>query len=314
MSAEIFRPGSPFAVVDIGSNTVKLSVFICTRDGTPHQILHCADTVRIGHDMSLSGQIAEDRAIRLIESLLRMESIARENGAGTLMGVATEAFRRAANGGEVRNLIHQSTGWHIEIISGQQETELTLEAARPFVSAGVTTVIADIGGASTEIILVGDNGSLVSSGSIPLGSGSLFDELIHASPPPPGTLERAFLHARQMLSDVVNEPEPPAHLLLPGGSGHLLQELIRHIPGDSVLDRAGFELLHEWLATRHAVDTAGVLDIQVERAQVLPASLAVAEALEDVVRPVDVRAIPSGVGFAVANQMCVKRFTGRASA
>lgn len=298
------RGDEPFAVVDIGSNTVKLTIYRCGSTGGPEVLFHESDTVRIGHMMSQTGRISDERATRLFAALKDMERTAREHGATRFMAVATEAFRQAANGIQVRDEALLQTGWEVVIISGGDEAALTLEGARPFLTPGRRGVIADIGGASTEIVVVSIDGTMISGGSVPVGSGSLYDHHIRASPPPDGTLAIAANAAADLLRTSGLVPDRTDILLLPGGSGQLLNQLLGSIDPKAALDRRGMALLHDWLASMDSVATMKRLDIQVERAQVLPASLAIVEALVSALQPREIRAIPSGVGHGVAQVFC----------
>ena len=290
--------------MDIGSNTVKMTVFGCDGSGSPTEYFHDADTVRIGHRLSTTGCIETDREERLIQSLRRMEHDARRFGATRLMGVATQAFRQARNGSDVVRAIHDRTDWRIEIISGEKETELTYQAALPFLTPGARTIIADIGGASTELILVSTHGELEASTSVPLGSGTLFDAHIGEVPPPPGTMDVAREQAISCLRDVSMLPPTVEALLLPGGSGHFLQELATSIQSNAVLDADGLALLDSWLSTSEAQPTAERLGIQLERAQVLTSSLAIVQALFELLDPDRLAPLPSGIRLGVAQSIC----------
>lgn len=297
-------PCNPFAVVDIGSNTVKLTVHRCDSDGSPTTIHHESDTVRIGHGVSTSGCISEIRATRLLECLRRMESVAVLHGASTYYAVGTQAFRQAQNGDRVRDLIREHTAWRLDIISGDDETRLTLEGARPFLEAGRGTVIADVGGASTEIVVASTDGIMTSGGSVAVGSGSLFDDWIHECPPPPDAFAAA---ARDAVAQFQRSKLLPAQidvLLLPGGTGNLLRQLLHLMDPMASLDSTGLALLHNWLISDDGQGTASHLGIQLERAQVLPASLAIVETLVELLCPNAIRAIPSGVGLGIAHMVC----------
>lgn len=300
--------GEPFAIVDIGSNTVKLTVFVCDDDGQPRLIHHESDTVRIGHGVSASGLISASRVTRLLDCLRRMETDARLHGSNDFLAVGTQAFRQATNGTQVRDKILAQTSWSLEIINGNEEARLTLEGAREFLDAGRLTVIADVGGASTEIVVISPSGAMTSGGSVPVGSGSVFDDRIKVCPPPAGTLSAATKEAMIRFRGSGLLPSPVDVLLLPGGTGNLLRKLLTTIVPAAALDRSGLALLHAWLATDDGNTTAARLAIQVERAQVLPASLAIVESLVELLAPEEIKAIPSGVGHGIAQMVCADRW------
>lgn len=297
---------STFAVVDIGSNTVKLSVYTCEEDG-PGGIVHDADTVRVGYRVSKTGVIAPERIELLTECLLRYEQIAREHDARAFHAVATQAFRIATNTADVIAHIEAETSWRVRVIDAGEETELTIEGARPWLVPGKRNVVADIGGASTEIIAVDGDGSVIRAGSIPFGSGLIYDEEIGDSPPPPGSLDRARDRVSRTLTETDAAPDQASVLLLPGGTGHYLSLLLASLEPSTPFGPDGLPTLHEWLANRNANETMQRIPVQLERAQVLPASLAIVEALVLRLSPTDIIAVPSGIRDGIARLACPPR-------
>ena len=292
------------AVVDIGSNTVKLSVYACRDGEAPAGLHHEADTVRIGYRVSATGKIASERLDRLMECLGRYERQARELGASEFIAVATQAFRIASNTAEVMDRIERETSWRVRVIDATEETALTIEGARPWLIPGEANVVADIGGASTEVISVSPDGAIAGSGSVAIGSGLMFDEEIGASPPPHGSLLRVREKSVALLDGTGFLTDDTGNLLLPGGTGHYLELLLRSIDPALELAPANLHLVHEWLAHRHAIETMERIPVQIDRAQVLPASLAIVEALVLRLCPLRIVAIPSGIRDGIARRFC----------
>jgi exopolyphosphatase / guanosine-5'-triphosphate,3'-diphosphate pyrophosphatase len=295
---------SRFAVVDIGSNTAKLSVYACTHHDGPTLLLTDADTVRIGYRVTETGVIAPDRLDRLIDCLTRYERAARELNATSFMGVATQAFRIASNSAGAVARIERETSWTVRVIGADEETELTIEGARPWLVAGQENLVADIGGASTEVIAVAPDGAIVSSGSVRVGSGLLYDEEIQSSPPPTGSLDRARERALAAFDGAGVLPPESANLLLPGGTGQYLERLLSTLTPSATLKPDGLEAVHDWLASRHALETMERIPVQLDRAHVLPASLAIVEALVLRLCPTNILAVPSGIRDGIAHRVC----------
>lgn len=304
MSVGQSAPGARFAVVDIGSNTAKVSVYLCLPGHGPVALEHDADTVRIGYRVAETGHIDADRLERLIETLERFEQAGRRIGATTFTGVATQAFRIAENSAEALEAIETRTSWRIQIIDANEEVRLTAAGARQWLSAGEPSVIADIGGASTELISIDAAGSITASGSVPIGSGLLFDRAIAASPPPAGSVEQARDLALESVDASGILPDSTDCLLLPGGTGQFLSMLHQHLRPGETFGPDAIRPLHDWLATRAAADTMKAIPVQLDRAQVLPASLAVVEALVLRSGPQRLVAIPSGIRDAIAAGLC----------
>jgi exopolyphosphatase/guanosine-5'-triphosphate,3'-diphosphate pyrophosphatase len=296
--------GAKFAVVDIGSNTAKTSVYVCFPGHGPVALEHDADTVRIGYRVAETGRISADRLERLIETLLRFEDAARRLGATTFTGIATQAFRIAENAGDALEAIQSRTSWRIRIVGADEEIRLTAAGVRRWLAPGDPSVIADIGGASTELIVIDDEGSVTASGSIPIGSGLLFDRAIATSPPPAGSVD----HARKLALEAIDAAgilaDKTGSLLLPGGTGQFLSMLLAHISPGIAFDPGALPALNRWLSTRSAAETMAVIPVQVDRAQVLPASLAVVEALVLRCAPQRLVAVPSGIRDAMAEERC----------
>jgi exopolyphosphatase/pppGpp-phosphohydrolase len=296
--------GGHFAIVDIGSNTVKVSVYACFPGHGPVALIHDADTVRVSYRVAETGRIADDRRERLLAALHRFEELAQEHGATSFSGIATQAFRIATNAGDVLAAIHDQTAWRIRVIDADEETRLTVAGARAWLAAGETSLVADIGGASSELVLVATDGSVTAAGSVPIGSGVLFDRAIAASPPPPGSVE----HARQLALAAIDASgivtAPASSLLLPGGTGQFLSMLGERLAPGAPFSPDALPLLHDWLTHRSAAETMEAIPVQLDRAQVLPASLAVVEALVLRCRPQRLVAIPSGLRDAIARTIC----------
>jgi exopolyphosphatase/guanosine-5'-triphosphate,3'-diphosphate pyrophosphatase len=307
MSADRVAQGVTFAVVDIGSNTVKVSVYTCFPGIGPVAVLHDADTVRIGYRVAETGAIAPERLERLLDTLRRFEAAARSHRATVFTGVATQAFRIAGNAGDALAAIHAATAWRIRVIDAVEETRLTVEGARPWLEPGERTLVADIGGASTELVAIGPSGEVSTAASVPVGSGLLYDRAIAASPPPPGSLERARDLALEAIDRSGVVTGEASRLLLPGGTGQFLQMLAEQLSPRSEFGPGTLPALHHWLAARSADETMTRIPVQLDRAQVLPASLAVVEALVLRSDPQRLVAIPSGIRDGVARALCPGR-------
>ncbi len=295
---------SRFAVVDIGSNSVKLTVYRCSDEGEPVALLHDADTVRVGFQVAESGRIAKEREERLIATLKRFEQDARSRGAMAFHGVATQAFRMARNGPDVVCNIQDNTSWSVRIIDAREETTLTVAGAAPWLIPGAWNVVADIGGASTEIASVEPDVTVTAATSVPIGSGVLFDTLIGSSPPPEGSMERASEAAAAAIDASGVMPKSATAVLLPGGTGQFLDMLSRSLADGRSLAPDTIPNLHQWLSSRHAIETMERIPIQFDRAEILPASLAVVEALVSRVQPAHLLAIPSGIRDGLARDIC----------
>ncbi len=159
---------------------------------------------------------------------------------------------------------------------------------------GVPAAIVDIGGGSTEVIVV-DRDDVVWQRSLPIGSGRLADRFFTADPPGMEAATRAFGAAVDELSALDELPVRLDTILFSGGNGVFLQSLIEQLFGDEPVTVHSTERLFQHLATTRALDTAERLGIMLARARVLPAGVAVALAALTKTRAPHARGVFSGI-------------------
>jgi exopolyphosphatase/guanosine-5'-triphosphate,3'-diphosphate pyrophosphatase len=283
------------AVVDIGSNSLKFSVTEIDAEGQEHIIVGLAETVRLATGVASTGTIEPHRFDLALAALRHFEEQARALRVEALWGVATAALRMASNGGDLLDRIAGETSWQVRVISGDEEASLAFEGLRRELPSTGTCVIADIGGASTELIRVED-GTVAAARSIEIGSGTLADRSLRTDPPGLDAVAVAGEVALQTFQDVdVLAPAGGAPLFLTGGNGLFLS-------GISFWDKVRlpfvpefFRQILEKLAVIPASEVANYLGIAEERARVLPAGGAIALALVRLIQPVSLHAVQSGI-------------------
>jgi len=282
------------AIVDIGTNTIKFSLFEVPDDGTPRLLASDAETVRLGADIDETGKIGGDRQERATTALRRFELAALNLSADTLIGVATEAFRAARNGSEVLASIHAATGWRLRVIDGLEEARLTFQGLQSQLERFQACVVADVGGGSTELLHV-SSGSLLQSVSVPIGSGRFTDRYF-----PGGRLSQQHFDDARSAARRALEPALPAGasrlpLVLSGGNGLFLQRLGVMITRYRQLTVDALEDVARDLVTRPPEAIARMLSISTERAGVLPAGCAISLGAIDAIEPLEIAAVPSGI-------------------
>jgi len=289
------KPGTQrLAIVDIGTNTIKFSVFEVSEDGSPGLLTSNTETVRLGADIDRTGRIDGDRERRAVAALQRFETAAAGLAAGTLIGVATEALRAAANGPDVLAGIHASTGWRLRVIDGLEEARLTFRGLEAALKRFQACVVADVGGGSTELLQVSE-GVLLQSVSVPIGSGRFADRYFAG-----GALTAQHFNDARRAARNAFEPALPIGasqlpFVLSGGNGLFLQRLaVMVTPHEHLTIEAMTEVAQELLSRPPAV-IAEMLSINTERAAVLPAGCAISQGAIDAIRPGEIAAVPSGI-------------------
>lgn len=282
------------SAADLGTNTLKVTHATRTDDGTLKNMQHASDTVRLGYGIAQTGSIEPHRFDACIEFLKEQEAVGQSYGSEAFIGVATEALRIASNGAELMQRIHSETRWHIETISGADEARLTYLGLQDQVPAGVNCAIADIGGGSTEVVVV-QNDDVVHQESIPVGSGRLADRYFETDPPGENDVQEAVAAAYDALKPTLESGWDIDFIMLAGGSGLFMNQLIEQLGGTTPFDAEALRGLVRHLAHVPAQDTVDRIGIPMARALVLPASVSVGVALMQHTHAVTALGVPSGI-------------------
>jgi exopolyphosphatase/guanosine-5'-triphosphate,3'-diphosphate pyrophosphatase len=164
--------GPPVAVVDIGSNSVRLVVYEgLTRSLTP--IFNEKVLAGLGREVQTTGLLASDAVEKAIAALHRFRALCERMQVDKLWVIATAACRDAKNGKAFVAQAEEICGSKVDVLSGPREAELS--------ALGVVSgfhkpdgIVGDLGGGSLEITEI--HGTRVKPGlTLPLGGLALQD-------------------------------------------------------------------------------------------------------------------------------------------
>jgi exopolyphosphatase / guanosine-5'-triphosphate,3'-diphosphate pyrophosphatase len=186
------KRASSVAVIDIGSNSVRLVVYqSLSRSLTT--VFNEKALCGLGREVQSTGLLAEDAVAKALTSLRRFRALCKIQKVGRVYAIATAACRDASNGADFIAKAERICGVPIQILSGQREAKLSALG----VVSGIHNpdgIVGDLGGGSLE--LIGVRGNRLRSGvTLPLGSLALQD-LAHKS------LKRAERIVRNELAGV----------------------------------------------------------------------------------------------------------------
>ncbi len=282
------------AVVDLGSNSLKLSVTEVGEDGA-HGVVHAvAVTVRLGLGVKTTGMMEPERVEAAITALRDYETTATHLGATVFIGVATAAVRIARNGPEFLSRVAAETSWKVRVISGDEEADLAFEGLKGELPDTGSQVILDIGGASTEIIHVVDR-TVLSSRSVQIGSGTLADQCLVTDPPGLAAVRSARDQAAEVFAGLALPEQPGSSMYVTGGNGMFLSQVATWDVVRLPFVVPFFPMLVERLAEIPSEQVANHLEISAERARILPAGGAIVWSLIDRIQPSDMHAVQSGI-------------------
>ena len=282
-------PRNVVAALDLGSNTIKMTLGHFDAAAGLVESGWASETVRLGSGVTATGRLADDRIAAALVTLQRFADAARANGATRLIGVATEATRSASNGAGFLDAV-RAIGWEIRAISGNEEAALTFRGLTRSIDPAGDIVVADVGGGSTEIIVATD-GTVGFSASYTVGSGALTDHHVVADPPTPDELIACRSEAATTLTPARLPDGPATRLHAVGGTG----EYLARLAGPAALDAARIDWALGTLTGIRSADLAMRLSIPPLRARVLPAGISVIRALADRLPGATITVGPSGI-------------------
>lgn len=144
---------SVIAVVDIGSNSVKVLV-AKMQHGKMEEVHLDAETTSLARGLPQTGELSAESRLLTLKTLERFHSKIKELRVPTVKVLATAAMREAKNGRSFAEEIKNIFQVPVDIISGLEEAEISLAGAmtaRPAHIPEKACLFADLGGASTEI-------------------------------------------------------------------------------------------------------------------------------------------------------------------
>jgi exopolyphosphatase/guanosine-5'-triphosphate,3'-diphosphate pyrophosphatase len=158
-------PRKPVAVVDIGSNSVRLVVY-SGRQRAPSPIFNEKVMAGLGTGLRDDGRMSLDSEQKALSALCRYRLLLRHMGVKEAQVVATAAVRDASNAGDFVTAV-KDIGFPCDVISADDEAHLSgLGVISAF--PGAKGVVGDLGGGSLELVEIG-NGETRSGISLPLG-------------------------------------------------------------------------------------------------------------------------------------------------
>ncbi|MCP3772224.1 Ppx/GppA family phosphatase [Paenibacillus sp. MZ04-78.2] len=184
-------------IIDIGSNSIRLAVNEQTTGGAYRVIGEFKESARLSQRIGADGTLAQADIQVIVKVLSHFKRICHAHEVTEYRVAATAAIRNAANSQEILNTLRRESGFHVELLSGEDEARLgflgmiqTMDISDGF--------LVDIGGGSTEISLFRDR-TLIRSVSFPFGAVNTTRKFA-----PDGEFQEEQLQGiRQMVEDAI---------------------------------------------------------------------------------------------------------------
>jgi exopolyphosphatase/guanosine-5'-triphosphate,3'-diphosphate pyrophosphatase len=198
-------PSSAVAVIDIGSNTIKLLVAARGRDGGLQTLTSETIDARISASLGRAEpRLSEEGMTRGLAAVRELLAVAAPFAPAQTAIVATSAVRDAVNGAEFRERLHAATGHPLRILPGDEEANLIGRGltSDPALAHLRDFYVFDLGGGSLECLAFRER-RVQQACSLPLGCVRLTERFVADATAPFSAEARAAVadHTRRTLRE-----------------------------------------------------------------------------------------------------------------
>jgi exopolyphosphatase / guanosine-5'-triphosphate,3'-diphosphate pyrophosphatase len=270
-----------YAVIDVGTNSVKFHIGEREADGTWRRVVDRAEVTRLGEGLDESGRLGAEPIRRTAEAIAGMMREAHENGVDGIAAVGTAGLRIAPNSAELIDAVRAETGSEIEVVSGEEEARLAyLAVAAALDQDGGSLVVFDTGGGSSQFTF-GHGGNVDERFSVNVGAVRLTERYgLDAA-----VGEEVVAEARAGIAgelDRLDGRSPPDRLVGMGGAvtniaavKHALAKYDPEVIQGTVLTAEEVDRQIELYRTRSADERRTIVGLQPNRAEVILAGACV---------------------------------------
>jgi exopolyphosphatase/guanosine-5'-triphosphate,3'-diphosphate pyrophosphatase len=278
---------SVYAVIDVGTNSVKFHVAERLADGSWRTLVDRAEVTRLGEGIAETGDIAPEAIARTVEAIAGMADEAKAHGASALVAVGTMGMRDAQNSDEFIAAVRERCGVTVEVIPGEEEARLAYQAAKAGLGlADGRLVVFDTGGGSTQLTL-GSASGVDEQFSVDVGAVRLTTQFGFDGPVTREQLNEALAAISGEFGRLDGVPSPDALVGMGGAITNMTAVMLGLDPYDpeavqgSVLSRAEVDRQIELFRTRDLEARRQIVGLQPKRADVILAGACVVRTVMD---------------------------------
>ena len=265
-----------YAVIDVGTNSVKFHVGERGPDGSWRSVVDRAEMTRLGETLQETGGISDAAIERTADAIAGMADEARRLGVCAIAAVGTAGMRIARNRDDVVRAVHARTGVTIEVITGEEEARFAYRAVR----AGLgpidgSVVVFDTGGGSSQFTF-GDGPKVLTRFSVDVGAVRCTERFgLDRAVVTPDVLQEALAGISEDLPHLDDYPSPDALVGMGGAVTNMtavMFQLATYDPGrvqGATLDRAEVDRQIELYRSLDADARRAIVGLQPKRAEVI---------------------------------------------
>jgi exopolyphosphatase / guanosine-5'-triphosphate,3'-diphosphate pyrophosphatase len=275
-----------FAVIDVGTNSVKFHIAERGGDGDWRTIVDRAEIVRLGEGLQQTGRLNPEPVARTIDAIAQMAEEASRHGVAAIAAVGTAGLRMASNGADFVNAVQARCGVLVDVISGEEEGRLAYLAATAGLGARGSLAVFDTGGGSSQFTF-GQDELVDERFSVAVGA-VRFTEEYGLDSAVSGDVLTAALGAMGADLGSLDDRHAPETLVGMGGAvanlaavKHGLTEYDPDIVHGTHLDRAEIDRQIELYRTREADERRSIVGLQPQRSDIILAGACVVRTVLD---------------------------------
>jgi exopolyphosphatase/guanosine-5'-triphosphate,3'-diphosphate pyrophosphatase len=285
LAALIDDEPSRYAVIDVGTNSVKFHVGERDVCGSWRTVIDRAELTRLGEGLGQHRVIADAALERTVTAIAGMVDEAKRLGVLAIAAVGTAGLRMASNSQEAVAAIQARTGLRIEVIAGEEEGRLAyLAASSGLGPATGSLVVFDTGGGSSQFTF-GHDSSVDERFSVEVGAVPYTERYGLDGVVSPEVLRGAMAAISADLSRIDGRPIPDRLVAMGGAVTNIAavrHKLVRYdstVVQGAVLDRAEIERQIELYRSLDVAARRGIIGLQPKRAEVILAGACIIRAV-----------------------------------
>jgi exopolyphosphatase/guanosine-5'-triphosphate,3'-diphosphate pyrophosphatase len=264
-----------YAVIDIGTNSVKFNISERRDDGSWQTIVDRAEITRLGEGLQEAGEISSDAMDRTVSAIAAMADEARKNNVAAIAAVGTMGMRTARNSQQFIDAVEQRCGLKIEIVSGDEEGRLAYIAVKSGLGlAQGALAVFDTGGGSSQFTF-GHGDTVQERFSLNVGAVRYTEKYGLSGIVPPDQLQSALKAISADLGRLDNRPSPDALVGMGGAITNMAavkHQLAKYDPNviqGSTIERAEVERQIALLCGKSLDERRKIVGLQPKRADVI---------------------------------------------
>ncbi len=272
-----------YAVIDVGTNSVKFHIGERRADGDWRRVADRAEVTRLGEGLDRTGRLGAAPIARTVEAIAGMAEEARRSGVETIAAVGTAGMRLAPNAGELVDAVRDRCGVEIAVIDGEEEARLAYRAATAGLGvSGGSLAVFDTGGGSSQFTF-GRAGRVEERFSLNVGAARFTERYRLDGVVSPDTLAAALAAIAADLAPVGGRPAPDAVVGMGGAVTNLaavalgLEAYDPDVVQGTVLDHAEIGRQVELYRTLTAEQRRAIAGLQPNRAEVILAGACIVQ-------------------------------------